>query len=1835
MRDRWLLSREKRLDSAEQDKSRPVTSRQQHRLLRMQLSQAESGKPAAPASAALPHLSLRPTTTASSFTRRVAVRSLQEIPTVDRLGLASKERYSVQWGRHRSPPGTDSGDSIQQEAEGSNKSNERDAYDKESFSFPTVSARPPLPTLSAEQSRGSAVLHTVHTPQRSKQFISKRDRKLAFSHDFSTSSSSSSCSATPLNSAERPRRAATAHSTPSSKPAAVQRSTIPHLSFALYHHVVQPAESIAEERVDSSQLPTPPLLATPVFSPFASPKITPHLTPAHSSLSSPTSSPYTSSVPLSSSTLHYYDDAVWSDLLAFHASASSTDRHERLLYVLGQCGATISAAEREALHGGLIERYVKERPGYVSQLVWVEQVWRELQRTVAGGGRQAEKEAGVNAIVSWLSADMALHVVDGMAELRSGGSGLDSAPINAASLFHSLLSVVASHAYSHHPHFPATPYHLQQQQLTLAYTDLQQQHAADLVTSKQKAEHHAVECQRWQTAIDGARQRYTRTIVALSFMRWKHVTGRGKWRRGSEASAHAAGGGDIATETLPEGEWMQRVYRMQQRYERRFQSRALFVAWRAQTLCNRLEALRSDHSLLLSSYPLCQSRLLSLQSQQTSLLAGYAASWEQLQDSKRHLVMLGAQEVAYGAELRQEEAGVQGVQELVSVFDVLREIAREEVELGAVQLLTGGWQDGRRLAHPVKAGGEEEQRAEEDEWRHALDAEPTTLLDASEPRTKKRSMDVDGLGHTSAPVDTAEPNFADRLLSGWLAHEAELAGAMTEPFSATVGSPAERYVMQRRERLLSSLRALSSTYSTAYGRKQLLQLHFLRGERMEERLGAITDSARTHRSTTSGSSDGDINVVALDELLRRREDEERVDDEVILSVAADDAHISRGAGSRTRVPSSPHVSVMAHSLRRSQSTLHRPMQHSFSSTMPISTLLVEEQPAATATEAVEALVKPEEVGATDGSAAEVKEREADGHERRKKKPLLTIQINTQRSTLALSTIPSPSAASQPAVPASPPQPPSRAVTADLSSAAAPGSAVPGSAKTRFHRSNLRARGGRATSMFSASGGALLPSSASPLPQLPADDADATTPRAESVAAQSQMSLTAPLPLVAVVERAEDVTVERSPGGTSRGVTAYSCAHQLIVLGSGVIVRASRRAPVAFHPFVLQSLDRLLLQPSTHSAAPTSPLSDLHLAALHWLMRALPGMPFRALSLVRHIETDNIRLAAMQPLTHSKQMQHTVTTLRAHRRMLILKKQQAVRGHALFDAQLAAVEQSVTARLMERIRVQEKEEAALGGLRAQEAADSSEYLLVSSALAAHNRLGSVAGGVDLSLEPLSSTSPAMAPHHRQRSSMASFDASGGSAAGRPTSRHEPYTRIRSVITSMLQTHGTRAKVAAPAQPAPTRTRASTVTGGARANGRSQSAASELYSSHPHLSQHSHRHSSTDFTATLSERPQAIPEDADEDDLASLPLAPTLSPRPVTDHAMAGLVSEVQRCERILGHFHADLRRIYRHAIDSDTATQHKALTAAAANSASSLAAMPPAPAAKPPGEQYAMTGLQFLRFVRQYRLYSASVTPHAVDLLYAAKLASKQAVYEQVMRQSGSVDSLNYDDWLELLVSIAVQTYRDEADVSVRVWRLLHDVLSPDVAGKLSGDYRVELSTTLCYTVLDKHSLWLQSVYASYATHSFQSSSLYRLHDAHSLNLYSINTMDERCMDETDWQHFVADSSLLAASVLTAAGCRSVWSNVQTDLQSEDYFGGERCMVYSEFTEALCVLGHHFERSPYVSVESKLDGLLAWLQSVPAMEERRHKHAVWAPGQQAPGLGITQQVPANISALPLT
>ena len=1207
--------------------------------------------------------------------------------------------------------------------------------------------------------------------------------------------------------------------------------------------------------------------------------------------------------------------------------------------------------------------------------------------------------------------------------------------------------------------------------------------------------------------------------------------------------------------------------------------------------------------------------------------------------------------------------------------------------MAAVQLLMGGWQDVGLLVGQG-AGGAEQSRQDasvgsQDESERLLAAmgmEPGKLVEQS-----------------------------DRFLRLWLEYQVQQAATAQSCRTASsvaaeppAASPAERAVLAR-EQLLRSLRSRSSP-SSHYARKTLLAQHFLRGEDMETALRRTGDTACAlpqfapaasvldggaalplipDSAASASSASSAFPAASLQQYLEALESSgDQQEDDIVAPQPSSPQH----RHTRSRVPSSPHVAAMAASMRKG-GLLFRSLSGVFGQTASgsgrESSSSMREMEAEAKADAAEEAAAEDAAAAAAGSlsAADIA---SDGvrEERKKKKPALTIQINTQRGAAApaLPTVQSPTADALPALQ------PAAGVAAVVTPQEAPASAA-GSARTRFHRSHLRARGVRSSSVHGWSGAetdsagwtgrgsvALSPghsqrlSSTAELPQPPAPLVLSPRP-----ATSHPFSVTAPPALTG------SGAAEASP---SPGFGSFSCTHNQLIHEGGLIVRPARRSTATLFPVVIQTVDALVRpqSPPVSSASPTlscaAAESDLQLASIYWLQLLYPALPYRALPLLQSMEREwtGMRRLQQEGATHSRQLGETVLMLSRQRQALAAQRQQAMRRHQLMQRQQRAAEQMLTARAAQLIRQQEREEGLLGGLRARNAAQGEAYTLVSSSSSAvphhHSHLSNSSGG-DAAAEPGSGL-PAALPHHRHRSSSAAFSvgeqASLSFAPRTSSSRAEGYTRIRGVIASLLQSHGRPKTAAAPAVKVRAQSQISH-------RSRLQRAKSSSLDSRPAQQR------SLDLTP--STLPRAIPEaPLDEDDVgptAAGERAAATAERQSKDTAEAGSrsaaaaaagagdaasvtaavsearglsgdVSELQRCERILGHFHHDLRRIFRHAIDSDLSNQHKTtqlapsaatLASGAAGGSAGSASLPSL--TKHPSEQSTMTGLQWLRFVRQYRLWSVSLSAHAIDLLYAVKLELKQAVYESVMRQAGSVDVLNYDDFLELLCTVAAQRDRDEEDVSVRLWRLFDCVLFPS-SRSIAEDYRVLLSISGAQWVLDKHALWLQSVYASYASAAFVSRSLYRLHDAHSLNVYSINTLEERAMTRLDWQQLIADSSLQSLRVVSADAAELLWSQAQQDMAGEDYFGGGELMVYAEFQEALCALSAYFDRSPVVSVESKLDAMLSWLQSVQEMEERRHQHAVWMPGQTGgmgggataagSALGLTQQALPS-TTLPLT
>ena len=67
----------------------------------------------------------------------------------------------------------------------------------------------------------------------------------------------------------------------------------------------------------------------------------------------------------------------------------------------------------------------------------------------------------------------------------------------------SLLSIVLTHTWAHHEHFPSIPFHLQLQELDAAYQTLQSQHADLLDVMRAKGQLHRLTCQQWQRGSGG------------------------------------------------------------------------------------------------------------------------------------------------------------------------------------------------------------------------------------------------------------------------------------------------------------------------------------------------------------------------------------------------------------------------------------------------------------------------------------------------------------------------------------------------------------------------------------------------------------------------------------------------------------------------------------------------------------------------------------------------------------------------------------------------------------------------------------------------------------------------------------------------------------------------------------------------------------------------------------------------------------------------------------------------------------------------------------------------------------------------------------------------------------------------------------------------------------------------------------------------------------------------------------------------------------------------------------------------------------------------------------
>ena len=1713
---------------------RPLT-RQQQRQLRLAVQQRRGGgsadtakEEAVRSTSAFPSLSL---SSALAPSRPLPISAVSDIPTSTTAPPATHVR--VRWG-HRTTDGD--------KADASRSTKADDEADKESLALPSVALLPTFPPSTSSSPPPPPtfpVLHSVVSRARGgpRPSISKRSREVAFtSADFSSHRSSLSQPPHPP-----PRRASTAE--PNSRQAALKPRP-PFLAFSLFQDVrVRPVEPARELGVSGEATPAASSVASPHCPPCTSPDLSPQRGPAlDGTQPSPTPPPLTPSLVQAS--------PAWVDFVHWRAlSPLDSSKAARLVSTLHLAPrSSILPATKTALLS-FIHRYTRDQQLFHSSLLFIQHSYEELTLLTQDDAIPRP----IQPLLTFLSFDLLLHLTSRPQPLPPHSSAL------CTSLFTSLLSIVLTHTWSFDEYFPSAPFHLQRVQLDGRLHQLQAEHAERLEVMRRKAEQHRRECERWQRGVKRVREAWKRGVQAVTLSAWQRQTRMARWRRGSSRDEEG------------DGAMVQRLHRLRQRLERRVQLRSLLTAWRSSTLVSRVSALRVQHSALLSSVPQMKGHLAKLEATQAELTRSHTLHSLQLDEQRSHLSLMQAQIIDYAVQLREVEGGVEGVRQLLLQWWELLLIAREEVEFRGVQLLCSGYQDMGEMA-PNTGGGSLIGGVPGEAGRWG----------AGEARWKRRSLNAEddsaslpaAIGLNAGPVGEQSDGVLHRWMEAQMSHArvTTLPPSSAEPMaSPTSSSPTSRSTVQARDDLLASLRSRSSLpTSTAYTTRTLLSTHFSEEQSMQQAMQRTEDSTPMLMALArgeGGASEGEqgmagaaLSFPSLTSLLSSLALSDSAGEEDVLLPSTSAHPHSR---SRSRVPSSPLVTALAQSMRRGVTF------HSFTSTAPLPLPPTPLPPTDPSPPPPPTDPSPDD-DPTDGIEG-VKEGE-----KRKKKPSLTIQINPQRTSLS-------SPAPPPTLPPPPPPPLSPSTSTPSSSSSRP---------TRFHRSTLRSRNSRSTSLLAGNalggGGGGTPAQA---------EAESAGWSGRLVGGggggggeRGRFSSTTPLPVATREEKEED------GGGEGEAVLVRG----LIVHRGGVIVRPPRRWPLAFYPYVLQGVDGWLTGGGGGD-------SDAQQAAVLWLLHAFPALPYAVLPFLSFLPSPPPPPPpAHPPVSASQQMREVNEELRLHRRRLGLHQERAMHRQELWSGVVREVERRVVGRVMQRVGQQEREEGVWGGVRAKGVVEDEGYLRLVSA---HTSLPSP------SIDPSdpSPNSHHLPPHHRSRSSLKSVDTSTSPTpypAPPPPHRTEPYTRIRSLITSLLHTHG--------------RTRSSLVL--------SSSTSTTRTSSHHPMGPRA-KSASMDYprggrsgrmgelgAVTMPLVAAAIPEGGWEEEWDeggdSAGQEPVQRSFAMDAGGSSGLLGggagtggvegsggDVVKCERILGHFHHDLRRIFRHSIDCDMANHLKAAAATEGGGSVLLSSATLGRAADP----YTLTGLQFARFIRQYRLPSPTLSPHSIDLLYAGKMVQKQAVYEAVMKRAGSVDTLSFDDFLELLVQVAVLRFRDEEDVSVRLWRLFHEVLEPATAD-VTADFRLQLSISNVQAVLDKHSLWLQSIYASYATASFTSDSLYQLHDAHSLNLYSINTVDEVCMQREDWDRFMADSTLSPALVPLAA-LGHIWTAVQQDLAGEDYFGGAACMVYSEWTEALCVLAVYWERSPYVSVESKLDGLLMWLQGVQEMEERRHKHAV--------------------------
>ena len=329
-------------------------------------------------------------------------------------------------------------------------------------------------------------------------------------------------------------------------------------------------------------------------------------------------------------------------------------------------------------------------------------------------------------------------------------------------------------------------------------------------------------------------------------------------------------------------------------------------------------------------------------------------------------------------------------------------------------------------------------------------------------------------------------------------------------------------------------------------------------------------------------------------------------------------------------------------------------------------------------------------------------------------------------------------------------------------------------------------------------------------------------------------------------------------------------------------------------------------------------------------------------------------------------------------------------------------------------------------------------------------------------------------------------------------------------------------------------------------------------------------------------------------------------------------ESVQCEETMLQYIIDLRRLFRNACETDE-TSGAAEAAASPASVSAVSAASRDPSSSSAG-QWLLSKVHFGRLIRKYKILSKSCSAQFIDGLWEEKQTSKRGGSALSTAAADGSDSgtaaaltaaddgvITFDDFLELLVRIAVTKYAAEATLLSRVSALLTRDLFPALKGPSPlADFRTVLALT-CEPVFDKHNKFLSQIFRAYSS-----------------DRESSGGVQEPAMTRRDFDEFIEHTQLLSRKTIAVRTVAVLWGSAQMDEEGEGgdggaLFGGSSSMVYWEFLEAIAAMSCYYERDPFLPVDSRLEQFVQFLQDGCALvETKRRMYAAKMQGDKGSG-----------------